>query len=83
MRLNCFSSCFLLKDMQMGLPWGQYFKSSRLMTCCTRASSSFSSLYQPALMAALQATVCSSASRTVSGCSRRPDSRSEAMASTV
>ena len=65
----------------MGLPWGQYFRSSRAITASAITRSSFSSLCQPALMAALQATVCRSSSRTVSLVPRRPLSRSVASCS--
>ena len=81
--MNCFSSCFLLKETQMGRPWGQYFRSSRRMTSLATARSSCLSLTHPALMAALQATVCSSSSRTVSLLSRLPARRSAARFSTA
>ena len=50
-----------------GRPCGQYLRSSRVITSRTSASRSAGSVYQPPLIAALQATVCSSSSRRLSG----------------
>ena len=43
-RLNCRSICFLVITVQMGLPWGQYFRSSRVRTVLARAWSSAGSV---------------------------------------
>ena len=54
MRLNCFSNSFCVNSMATGLPWGQYFTWPDMTAWATR-SSSWSLVFQPPLMAALQA----------------------------
>ena len=66
MRLNCFSNSFCVNSMATGLPWGQYFTWPDMTARATR-SSSWSLVFQPPLMAALQAMVCSSSSRAAAG----------------
>ena len=66
-----------------GRPCGQYLRSSRVITSRTSASRSAGSVYQPPLIAALQATVCSSSSRRLSGSVLRPSSSSAAIAASV
>ena len=43
-RLNCFSICFFDMTVQMGLPWGQYFRSSLVRTASASLRSSTGSV---------------------------------------
>ena len=72
--LNCFSSIFLVSSMATGRPWGQYFTSPDITASATRASS-WGLVFQPPLIAALQAMVCSKASLALDGSARPVDSR--------
>ena len=60
--MKSVSSAYFVTFTTTGRPWGQY-RTSPLCTFSTKIFHSAGSLVQPPLMAALQAPVCSSASR--------------------
>ena len=61
-RLNCLSSSSRVKTSSVGRPWGQWCESATVCRCSSRAAISTAVSRSPALIAALQATVCSRSS---------------------
>ena len=81
MHTHCpITSCLLARSLRavVDAPCGQYLISVRDRISATRCAASAPSVCQPALMAALHAMVCSRLSRSVSGASVFPASKSAA-----